>query len=216
MFTCAGYPLRELLLTLPIKGQATARVEYLADDVISGAVEIRSPAGDRLIADVYRAGKFVYTGRAILRTCGALARSASAEHFQGLSVDALVNNAISSVGVTRDRTVRGPSLVLTHWTRPGLEPITSELNALSRRAGEGITWRTTLDGRVRFGAETWPTIADEVPAEVLDERPDERTILVGTERLFLLPGYTWRGVRIAQVEYAFNEDHGMRATLWRV
>ena len=215
MFTCAGYPLRELRLTLPIKGQATARVEYLADDVITGQVDIRSTEGDRMVADVYRSGKFVHTGRAILRSCGALGFAAKAEHFQGLSIDALVNNAIGSVGIGRDRTVRGPSEVLEHWTRPA-EPIASELNALSRRAGEGITWRTTLDGRVRFGAETWPTLADDVPAEILGEWADERTVVVGTERLFLLPGYVWRGIKIAQVEYEFKEDTGMRATLWRL
>lgn len=215
MFTCAGYPIRELMLTLPIKGQATARVEYLADDVITGQVEIRSGAGDKFVADVYRSGKFVYTGRAILRSCNALAFTAPAEHFQGMTIDALVNSALLSVGAVRDRTVRGSSVVVPHWTRPQ-EPVASELNILARRAGDGITWRTTFDGRVRFGAETWPTIADETPATILDERADERTLTVGTERLFLLPGYTWRGVKIEQVEYAFNEEHGMRATLWRV
>lgn len=212
MFTIAGYPLRELLLTLPIKGQATARVEYLADDVITGGVEVRSPAGDRVVLDVYRSGKFVYTGRSILRSCGALATRTTAEHFQGLTIDAVVNSTINSVGVARDRTARGPSTVLTHWSRQ-TEPAASELNALSRISG--VPWRTTLDGRVRFGAETWPAIADDVPAEILGEWPDERTLVVGTERLFLLPGYTWRGIKIEQVEYEFREDSGMRATLWR-
>jgi hypothetical protein len=215
MYTLNGYPIRDLRLMLPPKGLSVARVEYLSDEILSGAVTLANTEGDKCTFDVAQAGVFVWTGQALLRSAGALAKVLPAAHFRGVTVEAAVNDALSAAGVPRDRTVRGSTAPLNYWTRPESTGA-SELGALTHAAGPGYTWRVNLDGKVRFGLETWPVLADDFPAEVIAEWPAERTATIATERMKITPGVVWRGMRIEQVEYEFREDSGMRVTVWQL
>ncbi len=148
----------------------------------------------------------VYGGRYLARLVGGangLRTKLPAKWYRDVSVRAILADLARESGETFSSTILAGVLerILPTWTRQ--EGSTGGAIGELAAALE-MTWRVLRDGTVWIGAETWPEATGQFV--VTDERPQNGRITVAPEAAFLIPGTTFRGKKVTEVEYSIKAD----------
>jgi len=128
---------------------------------------------------------------------GGLSDSISPRSYQSATAQMIVDDIMTATGESLSPLSDLASLeqTLQWWVRPR-GTAGAGLTDLCRHLG--LVWRVQLDGRVWIGPETWPE--SKYVADVLDHDTAERTITIDCEYPAILPGMTWQGQKIQQVD----------------
>ncbi len=88
---------------------------------------------------------------------------------------------------------------LPHWTRSA-GTVGDALRAQVKSLGMG--WRVLPNGSIWVGEETWPTVSPEHTLEA--ERPTADALAIAVDGFDVLPGSTFLGKRVREVEYRLD------------
>ena len=90
---------------------------------------------------------------------------------------------------------------LPHWSRKA-GTVAEAVRRAVEHAGEGVHWRVLLDGTVWVGSESW--LPFELEGDPVDESPTNDRLVFPVEAAAILPGVTFRGIRVASVRYELS------------
>lgn len=201
--TVNGAPISSGRITFRLRGTWDAELAVIADDAdaVSGALEIVI-GGSTLVATATRAQ--VDQGGTVtvyaVGGAGGLSTEAPALGYTNVTRRVVLVDALS---------VGGESLAasssarldesLAHWTRPR-GTVADAVRLMAEHAG--LSWRVMPSGSVWVGEESWPTVAPEHTVEA--ERPAADSLAISIESIGVLPGDTFRGQRVAEVQYTIG------------
>lgn len=203
--TLNGLTATRLTLRLPVTGAWTAEAEVATTDVseVTGTVRLAF-AGSELVGVSRNPGTDA-GGRTTVRVlagAGGLDSPVEALGYTQTIAQIVLTALLQKGGETLSLSSDAASLAyqLPHWIRSRGD-VASALRRLTEAIG--ATWRHTLAGEVWVGTDTWPEVDPE--HQVLQESPTDNSDVVAIESLGILPGKTFRGKRVAGVEYTVDE-----------
>lgn len=212
---CNGLPLVTAHVQLPLSGVWSADVQVDVDAVnrVVGAVAMSLNDGAlALLGTTVRAGMF--NGRAQARVVGGahgLVKAVTPRSYRSVPVRTVLRDILDAAGEKLSDTSTAALLgrVLPAWTRVG----GTAAQALAVLAAQlDATWRVLPNGTFWFGVETWPAapLTDYV---VLDFKPIEGVMVLGTDSPSLLPGTVLEGQRVDRVVHHVTLD-ATRTEAW--
>lgn len=197
-------------ITLPRVGRWVADLELEAAPPAPRAkATLKGPALS-LVGHVARSGSFVGAHR--VRLCGGaggLALPLPGQHFRSMPISLLLDDLLGLVDERRSPTIDQDILgrSLTSWVRPAgaaSQALTTLADLL------GVVWRVLADGTIWLGEDTWRETA--ATGELLDANPMQRTVHAAFETMAILPGQTFKGLRVDVVSHTIS-DTGFRTEL---
>lgn len=219
LVTLQGLPVLSLLLTRPLVGawQAIAEVDYQdSTEAFDGLLELKD---ERVTYSGTALNHGTISGVARLQMVGGrgglVKELERAQHFRNVTVRTLLDSLLAAAGERLDATSTRDVMDrrVAFWSFP-CERVSVLLSELGDRLG--VAWRVLPNGNVWFGADTFPTVADDVAATFfeLDRDDAASNVLLATSSLELGPGVTSGGRRVGRIEHSFSRDEPLRATFW--
>lgn len=188
--------------------RATLDLDTEDSKTVTGAVDIA------IGSSVWSGTSFdvdVYSGRTkvvLVGGKGGLRKPTKPRFYHAMPARQIVQDLLDEGG---ERLAPSSSITQTFdfWTRSagtvaeGLEHIVDEL---------GAVWRMLPDGTIWIGTETWSS-SEPKGIVVIAELPDDASILFASDEPTLLPGTTFRGKHVEEVEIRI-EPGSVRTRAW--
>lgn len=205
-----GIDASETRITLPRVGIWHADLTILASSGIA--------AGDSVSISI-ASGAWTLTGTAlrsrafedairvrVVAGAGGMGATAGAKFYKGAATSLVLSDLLGAAAEARASTTDAAflSALLPAWS-VFARPVGVEVTTLVSSGATGTAWRALSDGTIWIGAETWP--ASAALGEV-QSRDDERgRVVFACEVPALVPGTTWEGDRIGDVEHVVTSGH---------
>lgn len=197
-------PVVSATIDLPLTGTWSARCSVDGSDELSGTATLTMADGQvSFSGTVLRSG--VVNGRVQVQVAGGAGRLTEVlpgKAYKGVPASVVVGDILDSVGETLSTSSDAAllALFLAYWIRrqgkakDQLRELLDHIGAVRRALPDGTTW---------IGTETWPEteLAEWV---VIEERPDQRRLVIASDLPIVYPGETFEGQRIAAVRHMLD------------
>lgn len=205
-------------ISLPRVGAWHADLVVRSEDALAGACTISTTAGLTLKGTVVRAGVYLNTSWArIVGGAGGTSNPATAKHYRGVTLRAIVNDLLRVSGDKLAGTSDQAMLTTRFqaWTLPALSVGRSLTALCSDPRTATAAWRLLPDGSLWIGREKWPDAGLTEPDDYQDsdERPSEGWADLGFEAPLLQPGVALGGRKLDTIEHAVTEE-AVRTRVW--
>lgn len=214
LLTVGGHAIVEMRAAMPRIGVWTADlvVDATSTDGLTGAVTISIADGKLdLKGTAKRVG--VHNDTVLMRVlagAGGMATQTAPKDYDNIQARAVLEDLLKTTGERLSSTADASTLgtTLTRWVT-----IQQSTGAAIGLLAEhlGVAWRVLADGTVWMGPESWPEASIE--AELLGSAPNEARLELGVEAPLLLPGTTFDGEKVNQVEHRVKAD-SVRTMVW--
>jgi len=197
-------PAIDATVDMPLVGTWTARVSVDGDADFDGSSTLSLADGAiQLVGTVLRTG--VVNGRVQVQLVGGSGRLTDVlpgKAYKGVPASIVLGDISRDVGVTLASTSDATALntFLAHWVRregkakDQLRELLDHIGAQRRVLTDGTTW---------IGTDTWPASAIESWV-VIDDRPDQRRLVIAADAPLVFPGETFNGRRVAAVRHMLS------------
>ena len=201
----------------PYQGAWTARLSIPSKFEVSGPVQLAFDAGNGSPVSLFG---HITTGDAgsqheddahviAVGGAGGLAKMLEPRTYRTPQARLVIDDIVADAGETLALGIDGSLLeaTLPAWVRStgrASEALTLVVAQL------GLQWRVRADGKIWIGRDAWPDI--KLEATIIDHDPAARRIVISSDLPSMVPGTTWRGLRIYEVSHSISAD-GIRSSI---
>ncbi len=216
LVSIGGAPVLDVRLTMPRVGAWVLEAGLMSDAPPAGKVSVRfGEQGAQLeLKGTVAVGEAAF-GATVARVragAGRLGALAAPKHWRSTTVGTVLTDLLEQAGESLSPACAQEvlQLFLAVWTineRPVGQAVTELLAAVAT----DVAWRTLADGTLWVGRELWPVAAPE--HELLSYDPLNDRVLYASLDKLVLPGQTFRGRRVSNVEHSLRGEQ-LRSQAW--
>ena len=137
--------------------------------------------------------------------------------YQGATFSVVLNDILGQVGEQASSTISGgiTGLTLPFWTvqeGPAFIALANLVLTARVLTGDPVNWRVLTDGTIFLGVESWPATALD-SFELTRWSPQQLEAEFYATNPNLLPGETWQGGNVSNVEHNIEPER-IRTKCW--